>query len=191
MNTIRLTFALVFTASLAVVGSASLAAGPSVFHVRDYGAKPDDRSDSGSGVRAAIQAAIESGPGAEIVFEAGTYYVKPRAPRETCFPIHQATNLVVREIRSPTQWLVSPGALILPGDRLQVLDPRTGRVRGEAKVTDVKIQQRAFLIEVGRAVEGLTAGADHRTGDTLYNLDGCGAGFQIRRNHMNGNHGGG
>ena len=30
-------------------------------------------------------------------------------------------------------------------------------------------------------------GADHRSADTLYNLDGCGAGFQIRRNHMNGN----
>lgn len=55
---------------------------------------------------------------------------------------------VVLEIRSPTQWLVSPGALILPGDRLQVLDPRTGRVRGEVKITDAKIQQRAFVIEV-------------------------------------------
>jgi hypothetical protein len=34
---------------------------------------------------------------------------------------------VLREIREPTQWLVSPGCLILPGDRLQVLDPQTGR----------------------------------------------------------------
>jgi hypothetical protein len=93
---------------------------------------------------------------------------------------------IVREVRSPTQWLVSPGALILPGDRLQVLDPRTGRLRGEVKVTGGKVEQRAFLIDVDHAVAGMTAGADHRTGDTLYNLDGCGAGFQIRRNHMNG-----
>jgi hypothetical protein len=94
---------------------------------------------------------------------------------------------VVREIRSPTQWLVSPGALILPSDRLQVLDPKTGRVRGEVKVTGGKVEQRALLISVDRAIAGLVAGADHRTADTLYNLDGCGAGFQIRRNHMNGN----
>ena len=31
------------------------------------------------------------------------------------------------------------------------------------------------------------AGADHRSADTLYNLDACGAGFQIRGNHMRGN----
>jgi hypothetical protein len=33
----------------------------------------------------------------------------------------------------------------------------------------------------------VVAGADHRAADTLYNLDASGAGFQIRRNHMNGN----
>ncbi|MBM4026742.1 MAG: right-handed parallel beta-helix repeat-containing protein, partial [Planctomycetes bacterium] len=94
---------------------------------------------------------------------------------------------VLREVRSPTQWLVSPGALILPGDRLQVLDPRTGRVRGEVKVTGGKVEQRAFLIDLDRPIEGVVAGTDHRTADTLYNLDACGAGFLIRRNHMNGN----
>jgi Right handed beta helix region len=36
-------------------------------------------------------------------------------------------------------------------------------------------------------VEGATAGRDHRDADTLYNLDACGAGSQIRQNHMNGN----
>ncbi|MEK7674523.1 MAG: right-handed parallel beta-helix repeat-containing protein [Verrucomicrobiota bacterium] len=93
---------------------------------------------------------------------------------------------VLREVRSPTQWLVSPGALVLPGDRLQVLDPKTGRLRGEVKVVDVKVEQRAFLLTLDQPLEGAGPGADHRTADTLYNLEACGAGFQIRRNHMNG-----
>ena len=94
---------------------------------------------------------------------------------------------VVREVRSPSQWLVSPGAIILPGDRLQVLDPKTGRLRGVVKVTGGRIEQRAFLIHLEPPLEGVVAGADHRAADTLYNLDACGTGFVIRRNHMNGN----
>jgi hypothetical protein len=418
-----LTLLLALATALGAQAPAAPAATPRIFHVRDYGANPHDRSDSGQAIRAAIQAAIASGPGAEVVLDAGVYRVKPPAPRETCFSIHQATNLVlrgagkstkiiitdpasggfafglcqqvtirdlvldydpvpfcqgtiravdveagsfeleveagyptpdaenflkavepygkwgmildpatrriragtpdhymtprwehrggriwhlftadehhrrslqhmrvgnayvhlarghgsavfaqgcdgihiqnvtvhaspglvvglvgnrgeirvrglevrfapnttrlltanadgvhgqqnrsgpiiedcyfegmaddaihlyappnvVREIRSPTQWLVSPGALILPGDRLQVLDPKIGRVRGEVKVSGGQVERRAFLIEVDRAIAGLVAGEDHRTADTLFNLDGCGAGFQIRRNHMNGN----
>jgi hypothetical protein len=42
---------------------------------------------------------------------------------------------VLREIREPTQWLISPGCIVLPGDRLQVLDPQTGRVRGEVRAS--------------------------------------------------------
>ncbi|MHB8955472.1 MAG: right-handed parallel beta-helix repeat-containing protein [Pirellulaceae bacterium] len=94
---------------------------------------------------------------------------------------------VLREIRSPTQWLVSPNCLVLPGDRLQVLDPRTGRLRGEVRATDVKVEGRAFLITIDAQIEGAVAGDDHRVADTLYNMDACGAGFQIRRNHMRGN----
>ena len=52
---------------------------------------------------------------------------------------------------------------------------------------DVKVEQRAFLLTLDKPLEGVVAGADHRSADTLYNLDACGAGFQIRRNHMNGN----
>ena len=87
---------------------------------------------------------------------------------------------VLREIRSPTQWLVSPGCLVLPGDRLQVLDPKTGRLRGEVKAVAVKAERRALLLTLDRPLDGVVAGADHRSADTLYNLDGCGAGFQIR-----------
>lgn len=94
---------------------------------------------------------------------------------------------VLREVRSPTQWLVSPGATIFPGDRLQVLDPLTGRIRGEVKTAVVTPENRWLLLTLEKPLEGVMPGADHRTADTLYNLDACGAGFQIRHNYMKGN----
>lgn len=94
---------------------------------------------------------------------------------------------VLREIRSPTQWLVTPNCIVMPGDRLQVFDPQSGMVRGEVRATDVKIEGRAFLLTIDQPIEGAVAGSDHRVADTLYNLDACGAGFQIRHNHMRGN----
>jgi len=94
---------------------------------------------------------------------------------------------VLREVRSPREWLVSPGCQVLPGDRLQVLDPKTGRIRGEVVATDVKPEGRALLLSLKEPLDGVTAGADHRTGDTLYNIDACGAGFRILRNRMEGN----
>lgn len=93
---------------------------------------------------------------------------------------------VLREIRSGSEWLVSAGTLLRTGDRLQVLDPVAGRVRGEVRVLNVNPEPRGVLIRIETALAGARAGADHRTADTLYNLDACGAGFQIRRNHMNG-----
>ena len=94
---------------------------------------------------------------------------------------------VLREVRSANQWLVSSGAMVQKGDRLQVLDPRSGKLRGEVKVTEIQMERRAFLITVDPPIPGATPGADYRSADTLYNLDACGANFQIRRNHMNGN----
>jgi hypothetical protein len=94
---------------------------------------------------------------------------------------------VLREIRSPTQWLVSPGCIVLPGDRLQVFDPQTGQLRGGVRAADVKVEGRAFLLTIDPPLEGAVAGADHRVADTLYNIDACGADFRIRRNHMHGN----
>jgi hypothetical protein len=94
---------------------------------------------------------------------------------------------VLLEIRSATQWLVSPGTMVLAEDRLQVLDPKTGRLRREVKAVEVKSDPRGFLITLDQPHADAVAGADSRTADTLYDLDACGAGFQIRRNHMNGN----
>ncbi|MHB1309076.1 MAG: right-handed parallel beta-helix repeat-containing protein [Limisphaerales bacterium] len=93
---------------------------------------------------------------------------------------------VLREVRSPTQWLVSPGTRVLAGDRMQVVDPVTGHRRGEVRAVGVKAERGGWLLTLDRGLEGVKAGPDHRAADTLYNLDACGAGFQIRRNHMNG-----
>jgi hypothetical protein len=94
---------------------------------------------------------------------------------------------VLLEVRGPNEWLVSPQCLVLPGDRLQVFDPKTGSIRGEAKAAKVAVEGRRLLLTLDSPLEGAVAGSDHRDADTLYNLDACGAGFRIRHNHMNGN----
>jgi hypothetical protein len=94
---------------------------------------------------------------------------------------------VVREVRSPTEWLVTPGCLILPGERLQVVDPGAGTLLGQVTAAGVAVEGRAFRLTLDKAVAGVRAGDDHRSACTLYNLDACGAGFRIRRNTMNGN----
>lgn len=94
---------------------------------------------------------------------------------------------VLLEVLEPRRWRVSAATLILPGDRLQVIEPATGRVRGEVKAVEVVPARGAFTITLDRPVPDARAGADHRSADTLYNLDACGAGFQIRRNRMAGN----
>jgi hypothetical protein len=93
---------------------------------------------------------------------------------------------IVHEVRSPREWLVSAGGRIRPGDQLQILDPRTGKVRGVARAVSVRPDGRHALLEVDTPVDGIIGGSDHRSGDTLYNLDACGAGFQIRGNHFYG-----
>ncbi|MBM4091781.1 MAG: hypothetical protein FJ276_20495, partial [Planctomycetes bacterium] len=88
-------------AILAVDASPASAAERRVFHVRDYGAVPDGKTESGNAIRAAIAAAIAAAgtPDApvEVVLEAGTYRVRHDSPRRgSCFPIHQATHVTVR-----------------------------------------------------------------------------------------------
>ncbi|MBM3495979.1 MAG: hypothetical protein FJX72_16895, partial [Armatimonadetes bacterium] len=91
------------------------------------------------------------------------------------------------EKRAEKEWLVTPNCLILPGDRLMVLDPRTGIVRGTVRAATVAPEGRSFRIGLEAGMEAASPGADHRSADTLYNLDACGAGFRILRNKMNGN----
>jgi hypothetical protein len=78
-----------------------------IFHVHDFGAQADHPADSGAAVRRAIEAAIASGLGAEVVFGEGTYRVQPGSPRQAVMPIRDATNLVVRGAGPATRILVT------------------------------------------------------------------------------------
>ncbi len=95
---------------------------------------------------------------------------------------------IVRQIVSPTEVLVTPGALVLPGETLQVYDPVTGLVRGNVKAVDVALAdlegQRLLRVTLEHPVEGLKAGKDHTDADTLFTLDRSGSGFIIRNNIM-------
>lgn len=99
--------------------------------------------------------------------------------------IYAPPNILL-ERRTPTEWLLSAGCRIVQGDRLQVLDPRSGRVRGLVRATNVALAGDRYRVTLDHALDGAVAGPDHRTGDTLYNLDACGAGFRIIGNEMIG-----
>jgi hypothetical protein len=50
----------------------------------------------------------------------------------------------------------------------------------------VQSEGRRLLLVLEEPLAGVVAGDDHRSADTLYNLDACGAGFQIRNNQFHG-----
>ncbi|AHF94248.1 hypothetical protein OPIT5_09195 [Opitutaceae bacterium TAV5] len=74
LSSIAWTFA---TAALPASPAATPATndGKTVFHVDDFGAKPDDAINDCEAIRSALKAAIEAGPGAQVVFSPGTYRV--------------------------------------------------------------------------------------------------------------------
>jgi hypothetical protein len=97
---------------------------------------------------------------------------------------------VLTEIISPTVWRVTAKTESRPGDRFQVLDPISGRVRAivkAAKIENVGNKAAFYDLTIEQPVDGAVAGKDHRFGDTLYNLDACGSGFVIRGNHFRPN----
>ncbi|MHC4718111.1 MAG: right-handed parallel beta-helix repeat-containing protein [Planctomycetota bacterium] len=91
---------------------------------------------------------------------------------------------VVLEVVSPTELVVAMGGRIRPGDRLQVLDPRKGIVKGVVTAEAVRRERRRYRLTLADPFEGIVAGADHSKADTLYNLDASGAGYVIRNNTM-------
>ena len=91
------------------------------------------------------------------------------------------------EVRGPIEWVVTGGCRVLAGDRLQVFDPKAGLVRGEVRVRSVRPEAGKLALTLEAPFEGAAPGLDHRTGDTLYDLSTCGAGFRIAGNRVNGN----
>jgi hypothetical protein len=95
-----------------------------------------------------------------------------------------APPLVVRKVISPTQVKVTRSASVRTGDAVQVFDPRAGIIRGEPVVTDIAETGDRLTLTFDRAVEPISAGEDHRTADTIYNLTASGSGYIIRNNHF-------
>ena len=95
-----------------------------------------------------------------------------------------APPLIVRQVFAHDQLLVAGGVPVRVGDQLQILDPQAGKIRAAVKAVEVKETAEGSRIRLERPVEGMRAGADHRSADTIYNLSACGAGAVIRGNTM-------
>ncbi|MDR1281236.1 MAG: right-handed parallel beta-helix repeat-containing protein [Opitutaceae bacterium] len=102
-----------------------------------------------------------------------------------------APAAIVREITAHDRLRAGGYAgTIRAGDRLQIVAPQTGIVKGEAvvaqiaRVPDTKGAATLWDVALASPVAGLAPGADHRSADTLYNLSRCGAGFAIRGNRF-------
>ncbi|MGF1449698.1 MAG: glycosyl hydrolase family 28-related protein [Opitutales bacterium] len=81
-------------ATLAVSALHAESVAENVFHVRDFGALPDDTADDTAAIRQAIRAAEREG--GTVVFEAGTYLCAPQKIEETeIFRIRQG-NLTLQ-----------------------------------------------------------------------------------------------
>lgn len=101
---------------------------------------------------------------------------------------------IVREVLSSTEFVISKRSAIEEGDRIQVIDPKTGLVRGEAEVTQLQLQlQRQpdqsagglWAVSLSEPIEGVVGGEDFTGADTMYNLTRCGAGYVVRGNQFN------
>ncbi|HEY0828963.1 MAG TPA: hypothetical protein VGE40_12770 [Bacilli bacterium] len=95
---------------------------------------------------------------------------------------------IITEVISTTQVKVSGfggGKNPLAGDKIQVYDPVNGRTRGTATVTNVEAltgyaaSSRAILT-LDTAIIGMVAGVDHKTADTIYNLNTYASGFYVK-----------
>ena len=95
-----------------------------------------------------------------------------------------APPLVVRQVESDCRIVTSQNGDVRKGDLLRILDPRAGRIRGDARVAEVIDQNGQWLITLDAPVPGIKAGPDHREADTAYNLSACGQGYVIRDNHF-------
>jgi hypothetical protein len=92
--------------------------------------------------------------------------------------------LVVRQVISSTQVVLAGGSQVREGDELQVFDPQRGIIRGQPRATAVREGNGNQIVTLDRPVEGMVAGNDHRSADTIFNLSASGAGYVIRNNHF-------
>jgi nitrous oxidase accessory protein NosD len=73
------------------------------------------------------------------------------------------------------------------GDRLQVYDPREGRVLAECTVKGLaELPGQRYRVQIDKAVAGIRPGGDHLKADTVFNLSASGEGYVIRNNRFIG-----
>ena len=91
---------------------------------------------------------------------------------------------IVHEVVSETMVRVGRRNEIRPGDRLQIIDPKAGAIRGEVVAKHVETIRGQYVVTFDQPVQGIVAGKSHTDADTIYNLSACGAGYVIRNNTM-------
>jgi len=97
---------------------------------------------------------------------------------------------MVTEVISPSQIRVHQTFDMRPGDRLQVMDPKTGLIKGEAGVSavDDNVITLDKPIDGVRTSTGILKGIisidNHLDADVVFNLSTCGAGYVIRNNYF-------
>ena len=91
---------------------------------------------------------------------------------------------LVKKVVSPDELLVSNGSNIQKGDDLQIFNPRNGRVLGTVKAVEPSPSEGNTLLKLSDAVDGITAGTDHRDSDSVYDLSSCGQEYIIQKNRF-------
>lgn len=97
---------------------------------------------------------------------------------------------MVTEVISPSKIRVRQTFDMRPGDRIQVMDPKTGFVKGESGVTSVddKVITLDTPVEGVRTsteiLKGIVSMDNHLDADVVFNLSTCGAGYVIRNNYF-------
>lgn len=97
---------------------------------------------------------------------------------------------MVTEVISPLKLRVHQTFDMRPGDRIQLMDPKTGFVRGEADVCEVKDNVITLKEPIGGVrtstdlLKGIVSMDNHLDADVVFNLSTCGAGYIVRNNYF-------
>lgn len=90
---------------------------------------------------------------------------------------------VVYYVESESKLIIDGGPPVQQGDLLEILDPKTGKLRGLSRVQFLeKVGETAVAVTLETPIPGVTAGLDFKESDHVYNRNTCGEGFIIRNN---------
>lgn len=90
---------------------------------------------------------------------------------------------IVYYAEGESKLIIDGGPPVQQGDLLEVLDPKSGKLRGLSRVQSLeKVGETAYAIMLETPVPGVKAGLDYKESDHVYNRNTCGEGFIIRNN---------